>query len=124
MLHSTKELFMPLDSATPGPVLHTNSAQFGADVLQSDVPVLVDFWATWCGPCRSLAPHLDTLAVRFAGKAKVVKVNADDEPEVAARYGIRGLPTLLLFKGGKVVDQMVGNPGSAKPLEQLIERNL
>ena len=115
---------MPLDSATPGTVLHTDSARFGADVLESDVPVLVDFWATWCGPCRSLAPHLDTLAVRFAGKAKIVKLNADDEPDVVARYGVRGLPTLLMFKGGKVVDQMVGNPGSARPLEQLIARNL
>lgn len=115
---------MPLDSSTPGTVLHTDSARFGADVLESNVPVLVDFWATWCGPCRSLAPHLDTLAVQFAGKAKIIKVNADDEPDVAARYGVRGLPTLLMFKGGKVVDQMVGNPGSARPLEQLIARNL
>jgi thioredoxin 1 len=115
---------MPLDSATAVTVLHTDTSRFGTDVLQSDVPVLVDFWATWCGPCRSLAPHLDVLATRFAGRAKIIKVNADDEPDVAARYGVRSLPTLLVFKAGKVVDQMVGNPGSAKPLEQLIERNL
>jgi thioredoxin 1 len=115
---------MPLDTSALGSVLHTDTARFGADVLQSDIPVVVDFWAAWCGPCRALAPHLDTLATRFAGQAKVVKVNADDDPEVAARYGIRGLPTLLVFKGGKVVDQLVGNPGSSKPLEQLIQRNL
>jgi thioredoxin 1 len=115
---------MPLDAPTPGNVLHSDSAGFSADVLASDVPVLVDFWAAWCGPCRSLAPHLDTLATRFAGKAKVIKVNADENPDVAARYGVRGLPTLLVFKGGKVVDQLVGNPGSARPLEQLVQRNL
>ena len=121
---STKEPTMPLDAPTPANVLHSDSAGFSADVLASDVPVLVDFWAAWCGPCRALAPHLDTLANHFAGKAKVIKVNADENPDVAARYGVRGLPTLLVFKGGKVVDQLVGNPGSAKPLEQLVQRNL
>jgi thioredoxin 1 len=115
---------MPLDASTSGSVLHTDTARFGADVLESNVPVVVDFWATWCGPCRSLAPHLDTLATRFAGQAKVVKINADEHPDVVARYGVRGLPTLLVFKGGQVVDKLVGNPGSAKPLEQLIQRNL
>lgn len=115
---------MPLDTSAPGTVLHTDTARFGADVLQSDLPVLVDFTATWCGPCRAIAPHLDTLAARFSGKAKVIKLDVDEEPAVAARYGVRSLPTLLVFKGGKVVDQLIGNPGSAKPLEQLIQRNL
>ena len=115
---------MPLDNTAPGAVLHTDTARFDADVLQSDVPVLVDFWATWCGPCRAIAPLLEPLARSFDGRAKVMKVDVDSNPEISARYGIRGIPTLLVFKGGKVVDQIVGNPGSAKPLEQLIQRNL
>lgn len=115
---------MPLDNAAPACVLHTDTAHFGEDVLQSSVPVLVDFWAAWCGPCRSIAPLLEPLARRFDGKAKVIKLDVDASPEVAARYGIRGIPTLLVFKGGKVVDQIVGNPGSAKPLEELLQRNL
>ncbi|MCH9680684.1 MAG: thioredoxin [Deltaproteobacteria bacterium] len=115
---------MSLDSATANSVLHTDDAHFGQEVLQSDVPVLVDFWATWCGPCRSIAPHLDTLADRFSGQAKVVKVDVDTSPQIAAQYGVRGVPTLLVFKGGEVVDRLVGNPGAAKPLEQLVQRHL
>ncbi len=114
---------MALQTATKT-VLHTDHEQFDTHVLASDVPVLVDFWAAWCGPCRALAPHLDVLADRFAGQAKVVKVDIDSNPQVAAQYGVRGIPTLLMFKDGKVVDKMVGNPGSAKPLEQLLQRNL
>lgn len=109
---------------TPGTVLHSDAAHFTEQVLESEVPVLVDFWAEWCGPCRSIAPHLETLAGQFAGQAKVVKVDVDHSPEVAARYGIRGIPTLILFKGGEAVDQIVGNPGSAKPLQELIQRHL
>ncbi|MEX1366461.1 MAG: thioredoxin [Nannocystaceae bacterium] len=115
---------MPLDNAASSTVLHTNEAGFEQEVIDSELPVLVDFWAAWCGPCRAIAPHLETLAGRFAGQAKVVKVDVDDNPGIAQRYGIRGIPTLLMFKGGKVVDQIVGNPGSAKPLEQLVLKHV
>lgn len=115
---------MPLDTAAPNTVLHTDEARFGDEVLGSDVPVLVDFWAAWCGPCRAIAPLLERMAPQFAGQAKIVKVDVDDNPQIAARYGIRGIPTLLVFKGGKVVDQIVGNPGSARPLEELLRRHV
>ncbi len=97
---------------------------FKADVLDSEVPVLVDFWATWCGPCRSIAPHLEALADSFAGRCKIVKVDIDSNPKTPASYSVRSIPTLLVFKGGELVDKMVGNPGARGPLQALIERNL
>lgn len=115
---------MPLDNAAPGTVLHTTEADFEQDVLKAEQPVLVDFWAAWCGPCRAIAPHLERLASQFAGQAKIVKLDVDDHPNVAGRFGIRGIPTLLMFKDGQVVDHIVGNPGSGKPLEQLIQRHV
>ena len=84
------------------------TADFEKEVLQSDVPVLVDFWAPWCPPCRAIGPTLDALADEYQGKAKVVKVDVDDEPEVASRYGVSSIPALLLFKGGEQVGQLVG----------------
>lgn len=89
-------------------VLTLTDANFDRDVLQSDVPVLVDFWATWCAPCKAIMPLIDAVATEYAGKVKVGKVNVDDNPATPGKYGVRGIPTLILFKDGKVVDQLVG----------------
>ncbi len=83
-------------------------ANFQEEVLQSDLPVLVDFWAAWCGPCRVIAPTIEELASEYEGRAKVVKLDVDANPQTAMAYNIRSIPTLLLFKGGRPVDQMVG----------------
>ncbi len=85
-----------------------SGAEFDAKVLQSEVPVLVDFWAPWCGPCRRVGPELDAVSVELAGKAVIAKVNVDDESDLAAKYNIQSIPAMLIFKGGKVVDQIVG----------------
>jgi thioredoxin 1 len=84
---------------------------FDTDVLNSEVPVLVDFWAEWCGPCRMMGPTVDQIAVDYDGKVKVGKLDVDSNQQTASRYGIRGIPTLLLFKGGQIVEQKVGAIG-------------
>jgi thioredoxin 1 len=89
-------------------VFEVSDATFDQEVLKSEQPVLVDFWAVWCGPCKAIAPIVDGLAAAFAGKLKVAKVNVDENGATPSRYGIRGIPSLLFFKGGNVVDQVVG----------------
>jgi thioredoxin 1 len=96
-----------------------------AEVLQSEHPVLVDFWAPWCGPCRMLAPTVEQVAEQYQGKAKVVKMNVDDNLENPAKYGIRGIPTIILFNKGQEVERRVGIPPNASlELAQMIERQL
>ena len=96
-------------------VLHITDADFETAVVQSDIPVLVDFWAPWCGPCKMIAPILDEIAPEFSGKAKIVKINVDDNQLVAGQFGVRSIPTLLLFKNGQLVATQVG----ALPKNQL-----
>lgn len=96
-------------------VVHLSDDSFDVDVLKSPVPVLVDFWATWCAPCKAISPLVDGLADEFEGKVKIAKLNVDENPATPGKYGVRGIPTLILFKDGKIVDQVVG----AVPKNQL-----
>ncbi|MBI5683325.1 MAG: thioredoxin TrxA [Deltaproteobacteria bacterium] len=89
-------------------VLNVSDSNFEAEILKSDMPALVDFWATWCAPCRAIAPIVEEMAETYAGKIKVAKMNVDDNPATPGKYGVRGIPTLILFKNGQVVDQVVG----------------
>ncbi len=97
--------------------------QWESAVLESDVPVLVDFWAEWCAPCRAMGPYVDKLAEEYEGKLKVLKINTQDNPEVPAKYGITAIPTFLLIKGGEVVKQMVGSQ-KYDELKNVVEANL
>ena len=100
-----------------------DDAGFDQEVLSSPQPVLVDFWAEWCGPCRQMSPTIETIAGEYAGRVKVGKLNVDHNVQTASRYNIRGIPTLLLFKGGKVVEQRVGAMGKAE-VQKMLETHV
>jgi thioredoxin 1 len=102
-------------------VVNIGDSEFRKEVLESSQPVLVDFWATWCAPCRAIAPALEELAAQYKGKLKVAKVNIDDNQDTPQQYGIRSIPTLLMFKDGKVVEQIVGAVPKTK-LEDAIRK--
>ena len=89
-------------------IQQVSDSSFDGDVLKADIPVLIDFWAPWCGPCRAIAPIVEELAGEYDGRLKVVKMNVDDNPQTPAQYGVRGIPNLILFKGGEVKQQIVG----------------
>jgi len=98
-------------------------ANFDADVLKASTPVLVDFWAEWCGPCRALAPTMDALANDYAGKVKIGKLNVDENQNVTVQYQVRGIPAVMLFKGGKMVDQVVGLADKSV-FKQMLDKHL
>jgi thioredoxin 1 len=104
-------------------LVHVNDKDFTLEVLQSDLPVLVDFWATWCGPCKSIAPIIDELAKEYTGRVKMAKLNVDENPATPSQYGVRGIPTLILFKGGKILEQIVGAVPKTR-LVSIIEKAL
>lgn len=104
-------------------ITHVTDATFDADVLKSGTPVLVDFWAEWCGPCKMIGPILEEVAISHAGKVKITKVDVDANREIAAKYGIRGIPTLLLFKNGELAAQKVGALSKAQ-LTAFVDSNV
>jgi len=102
-------------------VLQVTDSSFEADVLKSNTPVLVDFWATWCAPCRAIAPIIEEMAKEYEGRLKVAKLNVDENPATPGKYGVRGIPTLILFKDGQVVEQVVGAVPKSR-VKSLIEK--
>jgi thioredoxin 1 len=104
-------------------LVHVDDKNFSSEVLNSDLPVLVEFWATWCGPCRSISPIVEALAKEFSGRVKVTKLNVDESPATPSQYGVRGIPTLILFKSGKILDQIIGSVPKTR-LKALIEKAL
>ena len=104
-------------------IMEVSDATFDAEVLKSDLPVLVDFWAPWCGPCKAIGPVLEEVSKGYAGKIKFAKCNVDNSPATPGNYGIRAIPTLILFKDGKQVDQIVGMADRSK-IEQILKKGL
>ena len=104
-------------------IINVSDSNFEALVLKSEIPALVDFWASWCAPCRAIAPIVEEMANEYTGKLRVAKMNVDDNPATPGRYGVRGIPTLILFKGGKVVDQLVGAVPKNQ-IKDLIEKGI
>jgi thioredoxin 1 len=104
-------------------IKHISDASFEVDVLQSGKPVLVDFWAEWCGPCKAIAPALEELAAHYGDKIQITKMNVDDNREVPAKFGIRGIPTLMVFKDGQFAETLVGSHPKAK-IQSLIDAHL
>ncbi|QWT19207.1 thioredoxin TrxA [Bacillus sp. NP157] len=102
-------------------ITHTSDAAFSKDVLESDTPVLLDFWAEWCGPCKAIAPSLDQLATEYGDKIKIVKINIDDNQQTPRQFGVRGIPTLMVFKDGKVAATQIGAVSKGQ-LAQMIDK--
>ncbi len=104
-------------------ILEISDSNFESEVVNSDVPVLVDFWAPWCGPCRAIAPLVEEISSSYAGKIKVGKMNVDDNQSTTMKFGIRSIPTIIMFKGGEAVDQIIGAVPKAE-IERVVEKSL
>ncbi len=104
-----------------GKLLHVTDANFEEEILKSSTPALVDFWAAWCGPCRTVGPVVEELAGEYNNKVKIAKLNVDDNKQTPSKYGVRGIPTLMLFKNGQVVDQIVGAVPKSK-IKELLDK--